>query len=194
MAHSHDRPDTLSSPEKQRILDAALTELVSIRHTDDFTLEVVARRAGVDVFAVKQFWPNTPALFSGALIAWGEHTMPIPDTGTLRSDLLEYSRSFAAAINTPIGRRFLDSVVISPRDWDSYGSRAEFRKARPGRIAVMVDRAIGRGECPTDLNPAMAVELLASALCMPVLFYDEPISDEYCTRIVDLLLSGLLSR
>ncbi len=179
---------------RQLILDAAIAQLAAARFTDDFTLEGVAERAGVDDFAVKQFWPNTPALFSATLVAWGERHMPIPDTGSLRGDLMEYSRSYAAALDSPLGRRFLDAVIITPRDWDSYGSRAEFRKARPVRIAVMVQRAIDRGECPADVDPVLAVELLASALCTPVLFHDEPISEAYCAQVVNLFLDGLLRR
>jgi AcrR family transcriptional regulator len=184
--------DDRGTPSRGRILDAALAELATVRVVDDFTLEAVAARAGVSAHAVQQFWPSSPALFTAALLEWGRRHMPIPDTGTLRSDLLQYSLSYAEAVNTPLGRRLLSLVVISPRDWDVLGSREAFRAARPNRMAVMVQRAIDRGECNDGTDPALVVEVLATALSMPILFYEQPISDEFCGQIVDMMLTGIL--
>lgn len=189
-----DIDDTGDLGWRARILDAALDELADSRNVDDFTLELVAARAGVDPLAVKQFWANTPALFTATLLEWGERNIPIPNTGTLRGDLAEYSRRFAAATNSPTGRMLLELVVISSKEWDSYGSRAVFRKARPDRMSMMVQRAIDRGECDEGVDPAMVVEVLASALCTPLLFYDSPISDEFCAQVVELFLNGTLRR
>lgn len=184
--------DVQAIDERRAVLDAALAELASKKNVDKFTLEGVAARLGRDPLEIKQLFPNTPALFTAALIEWGERTMPIPDTGTLRGDLIEYSRSYAEAVNTPTGRLLLDMVVISPRDWDVQGSKRTFRRARPNRLKVMVQRAIDRGECSNQVDPALVVELIAAALATPILFYDEPISDEYCRRVVDVFLQGIL--
>lgn len=146
------------------------------------------------MLAVRRFWPSTPALFTAALLDWGERQIPIPDTGTLRGDLTEYSRSYAEATNSPTGRLLLDLVVISRRDWDTHGSRSVFREARPNRMVVMVDRAIERGECADGVDAAMLVEVLAAALCTPILFYDTPISDEFRCQVVELFLNGILRR
>lgn len=188
--------DVDDAPEmdlRQRILAAALTELAAVKDVEDFDVDGVAGRAGVDDVTIKQFWPNTPALFTATLMAWGDENIPIPDTGTLRGDLLEYSLSFARATNTPMGRLILGVVVVSPKDWDTYESRKVFRQARPNRMTVMVERAIGRGECAAGTDAAFVVELLASALCTPVLYNGTPISDEFCLQVVDLFLSGIQS-
>lgn len=188
------RPSDVDDIERQRILDEALAELIGTKTVDDFTLEGVAARAGVEAVVVKQFWANTPALFTATLLAWGDRNIPIPDTGTLRGDLTQYSRSYAAATNSPTGLKLLNRVVISPKDWDSYGSLPEFRRARPARMSVMVQRAIERGECADDVDPDMVVEVLASALCMPILFYGQPITDEFCAQVVDVFLDGIMRR
>lgn len=185
--------DVTDTAYRLRILDAALTELTE-RSIGQFTLERVAARAGVDVPTVRSHWPNTPELFTATLVAWGERHMPIPDTGTLRGDFLEFSLNYAAAVSTPVGRLVLHTVVTSPKDWDTVGLRERFREVRPNRLVVMVHRAIERGECPADVDPVLVTDLLSAGLCTPVLFYDSPISADYAERIVDLVLNGVLPR
>lgn len=179
--------------ERQRILDAALIELTT-RNIGAFTLERVAERVGRNALEVKRFWANTPELYTATLMAWGERHMPVPDTGTLRGDLLEFSRSYAAAVNSPMGQRVLDAVIISPKDWDMSGSREAFREARPNRLTVMIHRAIERGECDADIDPILVTDLLSSGLCTPVLFYGAPITDEYAEQVVTTILRGVLRR
>lgn len=176
-----------------RILSAALTELAAVKRVEEFDLDGVADRAGVTVLTVKQFWANTPALFTATLMEWGDQNIPIPNTGSLRDDLLEYSLSYAKATNTPVGRLLLRMVVISPGDWDTYESKKNFRQARPDRMTVMIRLAIDRGECAADTDAALVVELLAAALCTPLLFNGTEITDEFCTQVVDLFLHGIQS-
>lgn len=186
--------DPGGDPEvRRRILDAALAELAT-REVDSFRLDGVARRAGIDVLTVRQFWASGPELFSAALLEFSERAMPVPDTGTFRGDLLEFARSFAATINSPLGRRVLDAIIVSPKDWDLSGSRQTFREARPDRFGALVHRAHARGECADGIDPDRFIDLLSSALCTPVLFGDSPISDEHCEFVVDLVLKGALRR
>lgn len=172
---------------------AAVAELAA-KNVGAFTLEGVAARAGLDVLAVKQLWPNTPELFAAALIEFGNQYMPIPDTGTLRGDLLEYSRSYAATVNSPIGRRLLDSLIVSPKDWDLSGSREAFLEGRHQRITAMIRRGIERGECDPDTDPVLVIDLLGACLCTPVLFYDDRVSDQHVEYVVDFVLHGVSVR
>lgn len=178
---------------REAVLYAAVAELAA-KNVDGFTLEGVAARAGIDVFTIRQLWANTPQLFTAALIAFGDRYMPIPDTGTLRGDLLQYSKSYAAVVNSPIGRRLLDVLIVSPKDWDVNGSRETFLEGRHNRITVMVRRGIERGECAADTDPVLLIDLLGACLCTPVLFYDLPISDQHFEYVVDLILYGVTGR
>lgn len=175
---------------REAVLYAAVAELAT-KNVDGFTLEGVAARAGVDAFAVKQLWANTPELFTAALIAFGDRYMPIPDTGTLRGDLLDYAKSYALVVNSPIGRRLLDAMIVSPKDWDVKGSRKTFLEGRHSRIIVIVRRGIERGECPPDTDPILLIDLLGACVCTPVLFYDLPVSDQHVEYVVDLILHGV---
>ena len=64
-----------SDRNRELVLEAAVAELAANR-LDRFTVEKVSARAGVDVLAVKQMWPNAPELLTAALIAFGERGTP----------------------------------------------------------------------------------------------------------------------
>jgi len=174
---------------RRRVLDAALAELATT-NAGSFTMAAVAERAGLEVRAVKDIWANTPALITAALMAYAARNMPVPDTGSLREDLVGYAKSFAAAVNAPTGRRLLDAVIATPTDWDVSGWRYSFFVARRQRVAPLLQRAIERGDCPPDVDPVRIMDLLTAGLCSPLQFYDRPITDEDCEDVVDLLLNG----
>ena len=175
---------------RQLVLEAAVDEL-STGSVGSFTMERVAARAGVDVGTVRQMWPNTPELFTEVMKFYGDRHIPIPDTGTLHGDLLAYARSYAASVNTTTGRRLLDAVIVKRADWDLTDSRATFLAGRASRIAVIVERGIQRGECPADTDPALTIDMLGTGICLPVLYYDQPVSDEHCQYVVRTLLTGI---
>lgn len=178
---------------RRRVLDAAIAELATTT-VDSFTMAAVAARAGFEVEAVKNMWPNTPALLTAALIHYGSQNMPIPDTGSLRGDLTRYAKSFAAAVNSPTGRRLLDAVIASPKDWDVSDWRPGFFASRQQRVAPILARAVERGECSADIDPMRIMGLLTAGLCSPIQFYDRPVTDADCEDLVDVLLNGILRK
>lgn len=178
---------------RQVVLDAAIKELAG-KKVSHFTLAGVAERAGFPMQRVMEFWPNTPDLMAAALRAYAERNLPIPDTGTLRGDLLTYARSYAATVNTAEGRRVLDSLIVRPTDWEMPGSRARFLESRSSRIGLIITRAVTRGECPPDTDAARFIDQLGLGLCLPVLWYDRKVTDEDCVYVVDLLLNGIMPR
>ena len=187
VSHNDESPDAAM---RQRVLDAALAELATT-NAGSFTMAAVASRAGLEVQVVKDMWPNTPELISAALMAFAGRNMPVPDTGSLREDLMGYSKAFAVAVNSPTGRRLLDAVIATPKDWDVSGWRYSFFLARRQRVAPLFQRAIERGDCPPDIDPARIIDLLTAGLCIPLQFYDRPITDEDCEAVVDVLLNGI---
>ena len=179
-----------TEPVRRQILDAALAELIT-NHFDGFTLDKVALRAGVDAVLVKLLWPNTPELLIAVLNEYGDRHVPTPDTGSLRDDLMHYAKSYAETLNSPLGRRLVDALIVRPRDWDVTGSRAIYIDGRNDRAIAIMRRGIERGECAPDTDPIRAADLIVAGLCLPVMLYDRPITDEHCGFVVDTILNGV---
>jgi len=74
------------SGDRQAILDAALAEVVA-KGIDEFTVEGVAGRAGVDPGVITQTWGDRRVLLLEAQLGGAAQWVPIPDTGSLRDDL-----------------------------------------------------------------------------------------------------------
>lgn len=176
---------------RERVLDAAIAVLATT-NVSSFSVAAVARRAGVEVDVIRGMWPNTHTLISGALMAYAAQNMQMPDTGSLRGDLVGYAKSFAAAVNSSTGRRLLDAIIATPKDWDVSGWRDSFLEGRRRRAAPVLQRAIDRGECPPDIDPLLFMDVLAFGLISPLQLYDRPVTDSDCEAVVDLLLNGIL--
>ncbi len=183
--------DPQPTADRQRALDAAIAELVAT-NAGSVTMIAVAKRAGVDVQDIKEMWANTPELLTAALMSYAHQHLPVPDTGSLRGDLLGYAKSFAAAVNSPTGRRLLDALIATPKDWDVSGWRSAFFVARGQRSSAAMRRAVDRGELRADVDSVRVFDLLAAGLSTPVQFYDRPVTDEDCEFVVDLVLTGIL--
>ena len=174
---------------RELILRVAADELGASRAAG-FSIEKVAARAGVDPRAVQKWWPNSPALLADTVASYAT-AATVPDTGTLRGDLLAYALCYAEMVGTPIGRRVLDAMIARPGDWDVMGVREAYLDARRDFAAVIVQRGIERGECRPGTDPGRLIETLTLALCLPVLIYDRPIADDDCRGAVDMMLHGI---
>lgn len=178
-------------PMRELILGAALDELKGV-NAAAFTLEKVAARAGVAASDIRELWPNTPELFTATIASYTARHLPfVPDTGTLNGDLLLYATSYADMVNTPTGRRLLDSLIVRPSDWDVAGSREAYFKSRHGWAAAIVERGIERGECSPATDAGRTIDTLTLTVCLPVLIYDRPITPDDCEYAVELVLRGI---
>lgn len=154
-------------------------------------MKAVAKRADVDVEDIKGMWANTPQLLTAALLSYARTHIRIPDTGSLRGDLLGFAKAYAASLNSPIGRRLIYSVVASPKDWDVTGWRAEFLAARGTTISKLMRRAVDRGELRHDVDAVRVIDLIGGGLFLSLQFYDRPVTDEDCDFVVDTVLNGI---
>jgi AcrR family transcriptional regulator len=176
---------------RELILDAAINELKGAS-VGAFTLKKVAARAGVEASTIQQLWPNTPELFAATIASYAARHLPVvPDTGTLYGDLLEYATSYADMVNTPTGRRLLDSLIVRPSDWDVAGSREAYVKSQHNWAAAIVQRGIDRGECCPTTDAGRTVDSLTLTVCLPVLIYDRPITADDCEYATKLVLRGI---
>ncbi len=183
--------DVAPSVTPDLIIDAAIDEL-RINNLATFSIEKVAARAGVEPHAVRQLWPSTPDLFAATMTSYTSQHLPVaPDTGALYDDLLLYANSYADMVNTPTGRRLLDSLIVRPSDWDLAGTREAYFKSRHEWAATIVQRGIDRGECAPTTDPGRTIDILIMMVCLPALVYDRPVTPDDCEYAVRLVLRGI---
>jgi AcrR family transcriptional regulator len=139
-------------------LEAAWVELTAVGYCA-FTMEGVAARAKTSRAVLYRRWPNRPEL---AMAAIRQHTRlaaaDIPDTGTLRGDVLALLRHVSARIGELAGvfsfliAEYFDQTGLSPADL-----RERALAGQQTAMQVVLDRAVARGEIDADrVSPRIA--------------------------------------
>ena len=189
---------TLTKPDdadaeaiREVVLKAAFDELVD-RGIDRFTVDRVAKRAGVEPDVIIAIWGDRRILLMDAVLSSSESVIPIPDTGTLRGDLALAFDTAVTIASTREGRRQLYSMLPRGRDFDPTEVQRDFWDNRLIAWAVTFRRAQQRGELREGIDPMAATRMLAAAVNFDVLFADNPISAEYVEQVLDMFLHGVV--
>jgi AcrR family transcriptional regulator len=124
-----------------------------------FTVDAVARRAGVGKASIYLRWPNKEALLLGALAGRLVRVADI-DTGSVRDDLVELARQLLASFLGDAGRATVRLLIEAETVPAVSGQLAELREAQILAARAIVRRGIHRGE----LHPDTSVTLLLDAV------------------------------
>ena len=181
---------------EERILEAALEEYGE-RGWAGFTMDAVARRAGVGKSTVYLRWSNKDDLLTEA-VTRRSNDIEAVDTGTLRGDLEALADNLFRFYLDPGGWATLRITVDAAGSPEPLGRFTEV-VVEQHRIATdtLVRRAIGRGEAPADFPATTMIECLYGAITMQTLgltgegrrLSDEEI-DERVRPVVTFVLAG----
>ena len=179
-----------SARVRAAVLKAAL-QAVAEHGADAVSISEIARRAEVHETSIYRRWPTKEHLLLDALLDYSEATLPIPNTGSLRSDLIAFAKAVTAYLDSPLGRTLVRAMAAAGDDDTLAANRAEFWKSRFDLASAMITRAKDRGEVPADLDAATALELFIAPLHFRALLTHQPVDDHDIARLVDVLLAGL---
>ena len=191
--------DPIEKPTRRRgaeletaILDAARDELLAGGYAG-FTIEGVAERAATSRHVVYRRWSTREELALAAM----RHDLvrapvPVPDTGTLRGDLValmtranETRMAMAAIFSLHLGTYYQETGMTPDT------LREELIGGRTISTDVILDRAVARGEVdPAVLTPrrrGLAGDLFRHEVLMTL----KPVPKAAIEEIVDIALDAL---
>ncbi|MEC3952648.1 TetR/AcrR family transcriptional regulator [Nocardia sp. CDC153] len=180
----------------QQRVDAILTatmELVAERGYPALTMDAVAARANASKATIYRRWRNKAELVKAALDAYdAEQNAEIPDTGTLRGDLVavlealrhKSSDRFTAMINGLIAAMKHDPELAA-----ALREHIENEELSPFHDALQ--RAIARGELSADTDTDL-IHDVAEAMILRQLQLDGGFDIVFINRLVDDVLLVLL--
>lgn len=184
------RPGGRSARVRQAVLEAAVGA-VAKGGIDAVNIGEIARSAGVHDSSIYRRWPTKEHLVFDALVEYNRELLPVPDTGSLRGDLLGYLGAITNHTATPIGRAMLKAMVHTNDDESMAARRADFWETRLARTRTMFDRAVERGELDAEVDPRAALELLTGAIYFRLLLTREPVDPAITGHFIDILIGGL---
>ena len=168
----------------EAILSAAVDLLAEAGYAR-LTMEQVAARAGVGKASVYLRWPNKVALVAEAIQHRSGVIPEVPDTGSLREDMLAFLRALLRGKSA--AQRALAAVT------GEIASNPELQKAWRRSVAgtlsacvrVIVEHAIERGELPAASDVELLSLLPLTLLQNWRLEHDQGPDDALVERIVD---------
>lgn len=196
------RPETGPEPARRRrgeelehaLLDAAWLELTQKGYAA-FTIDAVAQHAGTSRPVVYRRWPAREDIVRAAIArATSKNRPQVPDTGTLREDLIAYMKELnktraelSAVLSVQLGAFYQETGT-------SLADLREFvRAGQSSGLDEIIERALARGEIdPARLTPRRAA-LPFDLFRHDVLLTMAPLTDDAIEEIVDDIFLPLVS-
>lgn len=186
-------PGRPRDPDLDDAILSATTELLCEAGFAGTTVEAVAERAGVGKATIYRRWPSREDL----LLAAGDCLTgcgPVPDTGSLRDDLVALMSQLVGILTkTPAGALLPAMVEEAARNPELRSRFDAFVDARREPARQIVQRALDRGELRADLDRELVVDLLSGPLFLRILVTGAPIDADLPGRVVDAVLGGVAS-
>jgi AcrR family transcriptional regulator len=184
------RPGGRTARTKAAVFEAAAA-LVAERGHEAIAMTDIAGRAGVAATSLYRRWGDVRTLLMEVAVERLSADSPLPDTGSLRSDLRTWARRIAVGLRAPGGSPFFRTMIAAsppPAEGDGEGGMARVAAFAPRlqQIAIMLDRATARGEAAPPLMDV--IDHLLAPLYMRTLF-GAPISAALAHDLADRLLA-----
>ncbi|MEZ7159691.1 TetR/AcrR family transcriptional regulator [Streptomyces sp. MAD19A] len=139
------RPGGRSARIRAQVLEA-VRELLVEQGFDALSVDAVAERAAVHRTTVYRRWRDVGGLLADVLDAAGDDGWQPPDTGTLEGDLAAVNGEVEAGLTgEPVTAAL---IAASFRSTQAAEALRRFWDERYERCAVVVERALARGEVP----------------------------------------------
>ncbi len=175
------------------ILLATLEELARSGYRA-FSVEDVARGAGVNKTTVYRRWPTKKDLVRAALNSVSVEHAPLPETGSIRRDLVAFARTFLEFATSMWGRSLFRVLALESSESDFQSIATDLRRQKHEQIAIVVNRAVERGELVEGMDTELLLSALIGVLHLKMFCFNERVDDIVITQAVDLILQGALPR
>ncbi len=185
----------------ERILASTLQLLVE-RGYDELTIEGIARAAEVSRSTIYKRWPLLADLALDATLLARQQApqyaggdLVVPDTGSLRSDLVALTGEGTRVLDALDAAGILRGLIADSIRHPHVGERLQAEILGPDeeRYAEIFRRAVARGEIRDDLDVSLLVPRLLSSfgIFRRVTVQQTPTQDTF-ELIVDVFLRGIL--
>jgi len=178
-----------SEQVRTAILTATIDELTD-RGYAALTIEGIAARAGAGKQTIYRWWPSKADVVLDALLEMAAELVAVPDTGSLRGDLMAFLAStfrqrgqrpvlvglMAQAVFDPVfGREFRDRFLFSRRDV----------------LREILRRGVARGEISADEDLELVLDIVFGVLWYRLLLDHVPVTDAEGEQLASFLLRAI---
>jgi AcrR family transcriptional regulator len=172
----------------QQILDAAI-EVLSETGFDGMTIDMVAARAKAGKATVYRRWASKNELVLDAVACIKKadlETLEIPDTGTLRGDLIGMIRP-PTIQDTEKKLKIMAALasMLSSAPELADAANAAIVEPRAGINRMLLTRAIERGEISPDIDLQLVALISPSMVTYRSLLLRKPVDRDFLISVID---------
>jgi AcrR family transcriptional regulator len=156
-----------------------------------WSFATISERTGVHESTLYRHWKTKEHLVVEATASLVAQDIPIPDTGALRSDLIQLLQSLDVFMQSAAGQAIIQ-IAIASRNVPTIGSLYQsYWRRRSVLMRPLFERAIARGELSPQTELSLLFEMLIGVFYVRLSLLREPVDETLPERIVDLVLSGV---
>ncbi|MDO9019824.1 MAG: TetR/AcrR family transcriptional regulator [Deltaproteobacteria bacterium] len=183
------------APIAEAVLAHTLAELAAVG-VEGLSVERIARAADVNKTSIYRRWPTREALVAAALEGVAAQvTAQLPDTGTLRGDLIALVVAVAGLFATPLGRGLLRAALTESAAEEVAALAArQLGRGGHGLARTVVARARSRGEWADGARGEVVVNALVGAVIHRAVLERGALDGRWRGALVDAMLYGALPR
>jgi len=175
---------------EQAIFEATLAALTETGYAN-LTMERIAARARTSKAALYRRWASRAELVVDT-IRYALPGQDVPDTGSLRADVLQLLRLIATRLAGPAGEAARGLMAESLRDPSSTEvARQRMIQSHPEHMRVILRRAVERGEAGPHALLIRVADAGPALLQHHFLIHGAPIPDEVLVSITDEIVLPL---
>jgi AcrR family transcriptional regulator len=156
------------------------------------SIEAVARRAAVGKPAIYRRWRSKQDMAVALISEVALAHLDMPDTGSLRGDVIAFLRAEYAALTDPLAKAIIpDLLGEANRNADLAATLLRtVRDPRRARAAAIIRRAVERGDVAETLNPDLALDVLAGPLYWRLAVVHQAIDEEELEQLAELVMGA----
>lgn len=177
------------SERVRRLVLATTADLVAEVGVERASIDEVASRSGVAKSTIYRHFASKQALVVEAVHSC-THIPVVTDTGSLRDDLIScFSGMTKASYEGRLGDMMLSLMDAAQRD-PELGRLVRAQADQRRRFATdVIERAVGRGELPADVDVDLLVTMLSGPLVYTKLVRRQRVTEELVASVVDNVLA-----
>ncbi len=155
-------------------------------------MERIAARAGVGKAALYRRWKSKYALVTDAVSSTATAITPIPDTGSLESDVEAIIRSIAVTLRHPLVRRILPDLHAERARSDELAELlVSVSHDRREQASVLLERAIARGEISETIDRELALDFLIAPIYWRIVVQRHSVTTTQLRKIANAVIISI---
>jgi AcrR family transcriptional regulator len=184
------RPGGRSARVQAAVFEATI-HLLQEQGYEALSFASIAAHAGVHETSLYRRWGTKEQLVLDAVSGQIEKDFPVPNTGSLRSDLIQFVQFLRDFLFSSVGQALIQMANACRYSPDICAFHQGYWQHHLPDLQPLLDRASERGELSPQADCQLIFETLLGVLYVRAFVLKKSLDETLPERIVDLVLSGV---